>query len=236
MLAHFERPINDRAEPHALQPYHRVADGVAHVADLPGAALVQRDRHERLVFAGTQAGLDQPHDCGRRPAALNHDAAPQPFERAIVGHAAHPRVVLALDLVARVQQARRDFPVVGEQQQAFRVVVEPAHRVDVLPDAGQQVEDRRPAFRVLPGRHVTARLVQQDVAVARRPAHPLAIDADVVAGRVGSGAKLEDGHAVHRDPAVHNQRLRRTSRRDAGGGEDLLEAVAGWCFVHDSSQ
>jgi hypothetical protein len=236
MLAHLERPISNRAEPHALQPDHRVADGVAHVADLPGAALVKRDRHQRLVFAGAQAGLDQPHDRGRGPAALNHHAAPQPLERPVVGYAAHARVILALDLVARVQQARRDLPVVREQQQAFRIVVEPAHRVDVLPDAGQQVEDRRPAFRILPGRHVAARLVEQDVAVARRPAHTLAVDADVVAGRVGSRAKLEDGDAVHRDPAVHNQRLRRTSRRDAGGGEDFLETVAGWCFVHVSSQ
>jgi hypothetical protein len=236
MLAYLERPIRDRAEPHALQPDHRVSDGVAHVADLPGAALVQRDRHQRLVFAGAQAGLDQPHDRRCGPAALHHHAAPQPLQRPLVGYATHARVILALDLVARVQQARRDLPVVCEQQQAFRIVVEPAHRVDVLPDAGQQVEDRRPAFRVVSGRHVAARLVEQDVAVARCPAHTLAVDADVVAGRVGSRAQLEDGDAVHRNPAVHNQRLRRTSRRDAGGGEDLLEAVAGWCFVHVSSQ
>jgi hypothetical protein len=230
MLAHLERSIGDRAEPHALQPHHRVADGVAHVAHLPRAPLVQRNRHERLVLARAEAGLDQPHHGGRGPAAPNHHAAPQPLERAVVGHAADACGVLALDLVARVQQARREVAVVGEQQQAFRVVVEPAHRVDVLPHAWQQVEDGRPALRVLPRRHVATRLVEQDVAVARGHAHALAVDADVVAGRIGSRAQLEHGDAVHRHPAVHDQRFRRAPRGDAGGGENLLEAIAGRCW------
>jgi len=113
MLADLERAIDDRPEPHALQPHHGVADGLAHVADLPCAAFVQGDRHQRLIFARAQAGLDQPHRGGRGPAAPNHHAAPQPLERAVVGHAAHACVVLAFDLVARVQQARREVPVVG---------------------------------------------------------------------------------------------------------------------------
>jgi hypothetical protein len=103
MLAHLEHAIGDRAEPHALQPDHRVADRVAHVPDLPGAALVQRDRHQRLVFARAKAGFDQPHGGGRRAAAPDHHATPQPIERAVVGHAAHARAVLPLDLVAGVQ-------------------------------------------------------------------------------------------------------------------------------------
>jgi hypothetical protein len=43
MFADLERPVDDRAEPHALQAHHRVAHGVAHVADLPRPPLVQRD-------------------------------------------------------------------------------------------------------------------------------------------------------------------------------------------------
>jgi len=223
VFAHLERAVGDRAEPHPLQPHHRVADGVAHVAHLPRAPLVQRDRDQRLVLACAQAAVDQPHGGRRRPPAPDRHAAPQPLERALVGHAAHPRVVLALDLVARVQQSRCQLAVVGEQQQAFRVVVEPAHRVDVLPDLGQQVEHRRPALRVLPRRHVAARLVEEEIPVARRHAHALAVDADVVVRRIGPRAELEDGDPVHRHAAVEDQRFRRAPRGDAGGGEDLLQ-------------
>ena len=213
-----------------------MADGLAHGPDLPRPPLVQREGKQRLVLARAEPGIDDAHDGGRGSTALDHDAAPEALELTFLGHAADARVVLAFDLVAGMEQARRELPVVGEQQQALRVVVEPAHRVDVLAHLRQQVQHRRPALGILPRGHVPARLVQQDVAVARRHAHALAVHADVVAGRVGSGAQFEDGGPVHRHPAVHNQRLRRAPRRDAGGGEDLLEAIAGWCFVHDSSQ
>jgi hypothetical protein len=232
VLAHLQRAIGNRAEAHAFQTDDGMSDRVAHVPDLPGAPLVQRDRHERLILARAQAGVDQPHHGRRGAAALDHHAAPQPLEGALVRHAPHSRAVLALDLLARVQQARRQVPVVGEQQQALRVVVEPAHRIDVLPHLGQQVEDRRPALGVLPRRHVAARLVEQDVAVPGGCAHALAVDADVVAGRIGSRAKFEDGDAVHHDPSGHNQRLRGSPRRDTGGGEDLLKAVAAGVCVH----
>ena len=95
----------------------------------------------------------QPHLGGRGPASLDRDAAASRSEIVRVGDAAHARVVLALDLVARVHQARGELAVVGEQQQAFRVVVEAADRVHVLPHAAQQVEDRRPSLRI--GRVVT---------------------------------------------------------------------------------
>jgi len=227
VFAHLEHPVDDRAEPHAFQADHRVADGVAHIPDLPRAPFVQRDRNQRLVLARAQAGVDDAHDGGRRPTAPDHHAAPQTLELALVRHAAQPRVVFALDLVARVEQARREFPVVGEQQQAFRVVIEAPDGVDVLAHLRQQVEHRRPALGVLPRRHVPARLVEQDVAVPRRHPHALAVHSDVVAGRVGPRAEFQDGDAVHRHPAVHDQCFRRAPRRDAGGGEDLLKTIAG---------
>jgi hypothetical protein len=88
VFAHLERPVDDRAEPHAFQADHRVADGVAHVPDLARAPLVQRDRNQRLVFARAQARVDDAHDGGRGSPAGDHHAAPQPLELALVRHAA----------------------------------------------------------------------------------------------------------------------------------------------------
>jgi hypothetical protein len=236
VLADLERAVGDGAEAHSLEADDRVADGVAHVANLPGAPFMERDGEQRLVLAGAQAGVHQAHDGRCGPAPFDRHAAAQAVERAFVGHAAHAGVVLALDLVARVQEVRRQLAVVREQEQALRVVVEPADRVDVLAHLRQQVEHGRPLLRVLPRRHVAARLVEQDVAVARGHADALAVHADVVPGGVGPGAEFEDGRPVHRHAAGHDQRFRRASRRDAGGGEDLLEAVAGRWFTHISSQ
>jgi len=197
---------------------------------------VQREGEQRLVLARAEPGIDDAHDGGRGSTALDHDAAPEALELIFLGYAADARVVLAFDLVAGMEQARREFPVVGEEQQALRVVVEPAHGVDVLAHLRQQVEDRRPTLGILPRGHVPTRLVEQDVAVACGHAHALAVHADVVVGRVGPGAQFEYGGPVHRHPAVHNQRLRRAPRRDAGGGEDLLEAIAGGMFAHCARQ
>jgi hypothetical protein len=207
MFADLEYPVDDRAEPHALQPHDRMAHGVAHVADLPRPPLVKRDRHQRLIPARTEARVDETDHGGRRAPALDGHAAAQPLEGVVAGHAAHPGVVLAFHLVARVQQAGREVAVVGQQQQALRVVVETAHRVDVLAHVRQQVEDGRPLLGVLPGRHVAARLVEQDVPVARGDADTLAVHADVVVRRVGPRAEFPDGHAVDRHAAVQDKRF-----------------------------
>ena len=44
----------------------------------------------------------------------------------------HQHAIGLLHLVTRVSQPQRHFPVVGHQQQAFAVGVQPAHRVDPL--------------------------------------------------------------------------------------------------------
>jgi hypothetical protein len=207
MFADLERPVDDWAEPHALQPHHRVAHRIAHVADLTRPPFMQRDRHQRLILARAEARVDEPDHGWRRPAALDGHAAAQPLERVVTGHAAHPGVVLALHLVARMQQAGREVAVVGEQQQALRVVVETAHRVDVLAHLRQEVQDGRPLLGVLPGRHVAARLVEQDVPVARGDADTLAVHADVVVRGVGPRAEFPDRHAVDRHAAVQDERF-----------------------------
>jgi len=234
--ADLERAVGDGAETDPLQAHDRVPDGVAHVADLAGAPFVDGNRQQRLILPGAEARLHHADHRRRGAAALDRHAAPQALERALAGHAADARVVLALDLVARVQQPRGELAVVGQQQQAFRVVVQPANRVDVLAHVRQEVEHGRPVLRVLPRGHVPAGLVEQDVAAARRRAHALAVDADVVAVGVGPAAELGYRGAVHRHAAVEDQPLRRAPRRDAGGGEDLLEAVTGTSFAHVCSQ
>jgi hypothetical protein len=180
MRADLEGGIADRSEAHPLQPHDRMADGFTHQAHLAGPAFMQHNRHERLIAAGAEARGHHARVRRRGAPAINCHSAPQLSQRVLARLAAHAGVVLAFDLVARVEQPLGERPVVGEQQQALGVVVEAAHRVDVLADVGQQVEDGRTALRVPARRDVAARLVQQDVAVADRDADALTVDADLV--------------------------------------------------------
>jgi hypothetical protein len=231
MRADLQSLVADRAEPHAPQADDRVADRIAHVAHLPRASLVERDRDQRLVLPSAEARLDQPHDGRSGAPARDVHAAPEPIQRLLPGNAPHPRVVLPLHLVLRVQQALHERPVVREQQHALGVVVEPPDRIDVLPHIRQQVEHGGSPLGVLPRRHVAARLVEHDVAMPLREMDPLPVDADVVAIGVGFGAQFEDGRAVDRHASVRDERFGRAPGGDARRGEDLLKAVAGgWCI------
>jgi hypothetical protein len=228
--ANLQRLVADWAEPDAPQAHHRVADRIAHVAHLPRAALVQRDRDQRLIRPGSEARLDQSHDGRGGPPSRDVHTTPEPIQRILSRHAPHPGVILPLHLVLRVQQALHERPVVREQQQAFGVVVEAPNRIDVLPHIRQKVEHRRSPLGVLPRRHVAARLVEHDVAMAFREMNPLPVDADVVAIGVGFRAQFEDGRAVDRDASVRDECFSGASGSDAGSGEDFLKTFAGrWC-------
>ena len=69
--------------------------------------------------------------------------------------------------MSRVRQAGREIAITRQQQQPFRVVVEPADRIDVVADAAarEEIDDRRPMLRIRAARDVAARFVQEDVAL-----------------------------------------------------------------------
>jgi len=230
--ADLQRAVADRSDAHPLQTDHRVADGVAHIADLPGLPFVNRNRHEGLIGPRPQPAFDDAHHRRRRAFALDPHAAAHPVQAVLGRFAAHAGVVLPFDLVLRVEQLLGEGSVVGQQQQPFGVVVQPPHRVDVFGDLRQQVEHGGAPLGVLPRRHVAAGLVEQDVAMPAGDADALAVDADVVAAGLGPRPELEDGGAVHRDPALRDERLGRAPRGDARRREDLLKPFAGLFIGH----
>ena len=73
-------------------------------------------------------------------------------------------------------EARGEITVAREQQQSFRIEIEPADRIDIAVHAslGEEVDHRGPMLGIRPARDVAARLVEEDVAIAldfgsRRP-------------------------------------------------------------------
>jgi len=202
MRANRQAGVADRPEPHPAQPHHRVANRLTHVPHLPRAPFVQHDRDHRLILPRAKPRLDQSHSGWRSPVAVDRHTPAQAIERRLVGHAADAHVVFPFHLVTRVEQALGQRTVVGQQQQALGVVIEPPDRIDVLTDLRQQIEDRRSTLRVLPRRHIPPRLVEQDVPVMGGDPDPLAIDADVVVPGIGLRAEFQNRLAVDADAAL----------------------------------
>ena len=115
--------------------------------------------------------------------------------------------------------------VVGHQQQAFALVVQPAHRKDPRARALKKLHHRRPALRIGNRRHVPLWLVQHVVARLLRLLQQLAVHADVVPRRVRLRAQLRHHLAVHPHAPFGDQRLRLASRGHSGGGNDLLQPL-----------
>ena len=102
-------------------------------------------------------------------------------ERGLVDRAMRAHAVAPEPAGRRQFEHARQAAVVGQQQQALGVDVEPADRDDARQIVGQRVEDRRPAFGIARRRHQPARLVEQEQPRALVRLERLAVDADVVA-------------------------------------------------------
>jgi hypothetical protein len=103
-----------------------VADGGAHEADLALAAFADGDAEAGVALVAVEHVY-----LGRGcEAAFDHNALTKLGDGFTVGPAAHDYLVLLIDLVAGVGEAEGEVAVVGEEEQAGGVGVEPADGVE----------------------------------------------------------------------------------------------------------
>ncbi len=126
---------------------------------------------------------------------------------------------------AGVREAVRQLAVVGEQQGALGVVVEPPDGLDPGRGILEQVEDAPAALGVVASSDAALGLVHQQVDRARRGRQRSAVDPHDVDLGVDLH-QLVDHLAVHAHPAVEDHRLRRAPRGHAAGGEELRQSDA----------
>jgi hypothetical protein len=87
-----------------------------------------------------------------------------------------------------MHQVSGQVAVIGQEQQAVAVEVQPPDRVHPSLDGPDEVHDRRPALRVGDRRDAAAGLVERDHDRRIGPgADPLAVDLDGVAGGIDPG-------------------------------------------------
>ncbi len=216
-LTRLQLRVPDGADRHTFERGHRVTDRVAHLSHLTVSSFANRDDQV--------AGTGDLHVRRLCAAILDRHTLRQPIDVVAIGFAEHPHVVHARDAVARMRETRGEIAVVGEQEQTFGVEVEPPDRIYVFADAAQKIDHGRTPLRIGSRRHVPARLVEQQVAVMFRDFHTPAVDADVVARRVGFRAELADCLAVDGDASLEHQLLARAARGDARLRENLLETL-----------
>src|SRR4030095_3371666 len=98
--------------------------------------------------------------------SIEGDAGAQSLNRIAIGHTRDARFIRARHPMARVGEPGRQIAVIGEQQKAFRVVVEAPDAVDVIAYAGKQIQNRASLLWIGSGGDVTDWLIEQDVATA----------------------------------------------------------------------
>jgi len=216
----------DVADAGSGQALDAAADGGEHPAHLSIAAL--EDGQLDLAAAGAVGflgHLGHPHILRRlRDAVLQLNARVQLRQAAGFGHAPEDRFVRFADMVLGVCDLVDEVAVVGEEDQALRVDVEAADGAQEGLLLQVDVVDHGPSgMRVAHRAGDAARFVQRDIVVACRGLDLATVEDDLVNGDVYLGAKLLDGLAVDRDPALFNQILATATRRDPGCRQDLLQ-------------
>ncbi len=210
----------ERSDPDPAQAGDGDAHLLHHPPHHPVQPLLEGDR-QRQTFAALP---QQPELLWHDPVPVDHDAVPHPLQGSVGRTTEGEDVVLLRQPVARMHHPVGDVTVVGQEQQALGVAVEPTDWIDPLPDV-DQVHDRPPVPLVAGRRNVAPRLVEQDVArflgTQQRP-----IDSDLGRARVDLGPELGDDLAVDRDAASLNHPLRAAAGGDTAGREDSLEALA----------
>src|SRR5438270_7745454 len=138
-------PQAQGSEGDALQLEHRVAQRLAHPPYLAVAALV--DRHLDQVPAHA------PHLRGRRRGAVERHAATESLERALAELPAAQHGAIRLGHLERgVGQPVGELAVVGEQDQAAGVGVEPSDGIQAQAARGDEPYDRRTPVGIARGR------------------------------------------------------------------------------------
>src|SRR5256885_12298097 len=133
--ARLEPPEAQRAERRAPQPQHLVPHHMEHAAHLAMTAFSDHQAQlgpTRLAIAVRRAKALDLSRSGDPIAQL--DALAQRLQRAGGGQAGHQHLVFLGDLVARVSEAICEVAIVGEEEQAGAVGIEPANREEAMPE------------------------------------------------------------------------------------------------------
>ncbi len=91
-----------------------------------------------------------------------------------------------------MHQGIREITIVGKQQKALGIIVQPAYRKDPVSDALQVILYGRSAFRVRKGSHNSLRFIEHKIYFRLAPSKKFSINLNVVFLWISLHAKLGD--------------------------------------------
>ena len=207
----------------ALQIKHRVTQHGSGATDLAVAALSHRQLQQGAIRL-LRHHL-QPHWLAG-PSLQRHTGPPasQGFRLEM---APHPHPISARMAVAGMGEAQREGTVVGQQQRAPAVGIQPTHRVQaaaLTQTGGKQIEHGGTALRVVTGADHPHRFVQQDQQRRRPGREGAAIDRDPIDPDIGP-VPQPGGGAVHAHSALAQQVFGPAAGAEAGSRDQLLQLL-----------
>jgi hypothetical protein len=219
-IAHSQIMERQRRKRDSLQLVDLVAERLDHAMDLAMLALVDRDA-EPGVLALARQDLDLGRH--RHGAIVERDAVPQRLDLFAAELGVHLDVIGLGDVVARGEQPRRQIAIVGQEQDAFGVEVEPTDRFDRHRQVRQVVHHRRAATVIGHRGDASLGLIEQDIEVVERH-HRFAVDQHLVAVGVDLGPEHRHDGTVDLDATGDDQFFGLAARCDARGGKIPLQA------------
>jgi hypothetical protein len=218
---------DQRSVADAANLFDVVSDLLKHLAQFAVTALNQHHFVPGVVAAADLANLCRRslHASGTRLFAIDADTAAEAFDRLFRGFATDFDEISFFHSRGGAGQLVGQFAVVGHQQQTLAEVIEAANGINAFLDLCEEFHHRGPVLGIAHGGDEALGLVEHEVAQALRALQELAVDANVIANRVGLGAEFGHDFAVDLYTSFGDQFFGVAAAGDAGLGEDFLEAV-----------
>lgn len=216
-----------------------MVDGGEHMTDLAFLALAQDDLEPdaphgplgEVHFLGQ--AFDDAHARRSRAPAFDLDAHAQLVQRIGRGLRRDEHIVCLGVLEGRMREPVRQLAIVGEEDQALAVEVQPPDRKDTAHVVGQQVGHALVRAGVAADvADDAARLVELEIEMLGRLRQRLAVDDDLGNGRVYLDANLGDHPAIHLDQAFDDHLFAGAPAANPGRGHHLVQAFFRHMLLH----
>lgn len=169
----------------------------------------------RVAAHGVGLANDFHFDAGLLVEALDVGEREHAFDFEMVG---------LLKMIPVFEQLGGEVAIVGHENESGGGVFEIAHGIDALRKATKKIAEGFASFRIGERGDDFGRLVEEQVDVALVGIDGAASGFDFVFGGIGLGAEFGDDFAVDADLAGEDELFGMAAGRDAGAGDNFLEA------------
>ena len=204
-----------------------MAHARAHLFHLSFSALVQHQFQFRIAILDAH----NPNPCRRGHALVERDACSQRGQSHSIGMPAHPSAINLRYAIARMGQAKRQIPIIRQQQNPAGIQIEPAGRKNPRINAAQQFVNCSAMMRIAHRHQISRGFVQQNISLPVNRTHRLTVDTHAVPIRIDPHARMRHNRAIEFNVARLDEPLARPARRHPCSGQKPVQPLCHGCLV-----